>query len=222
MNKAIRGEAGYAPIHGDEKALQSNLTTNRALLLIASLTFLASNVIIAGGFDWGAAGLLLVGCVGAAFLFATARTASPSKLLDAQINWKLFAICTGVGTAFCLLGGETHLFWADNDWLTRDSVLADVVRHRWPVFYKVDGEELFLRAPLGMYVIPGVVGHLFGLGARISRCWRKTRSFFPSFCISRRRSMAACRSRSFLSSSAASTSCPGWLTCCAIIGGRGR
>ena len=65
--------------------------------------------------------------------------------------------------ALCVLGGEGHFFFANYDWLTRDAVLADLVRQSFPVLFDYQGSEFFLRAPLGMYMIPSAVGKLLGL-----------------------------------------------------------
>ncbi len=67
--------------------------------------------------------------------------------------------------ALPVLGGQGHLIFTKDDWLYRDSVLADVVSRWLPVVYADGAERWFLRAPLGMYLVPAAVGRLLGLGA---------------------------------------------------------
>jgi hypothetical protein len=64
-----------------------------------------------------------------------------------------------------MLGGEAHFFHATHDWLFRDAVLADLARDGLTVLYQWEGQNYLLRAPLGMYMIPAVVGRAFGLYA---------------------------------------------------------
>jgi len=67
--------------------------------------------------------------------------------------------------ALCLLGGETHLFHANADWLARDGVLRDLSKNFYPVVYRYLDQDYLLRAPLGMYMTPALVGRVFGLHA---------------------------------------------------------
>lgn len=63
------------------------------------------------------------------------------------------------------LGGAGHLFHANSiDWVPRYGVLRDLVVHDWPPRYLDDaGNELILRAPLGYYLVPAVLGKFFGI-----------------------------------------------------------
>ncbi|MBB4198643.1 hypothetical protein CCR94_19395 [Rhodoblastus sphagnicola] len=139
------------------------VVTNRAVFNAAGLVFVAGNAIWATGLAAPAMIAVLIGCCGVAALLLTHRASG--VLLDAPIDARLLGTCGLVALTLCLLGGETHLFWANADWLTRDAVLADVTRHVAPVYYRLGDETYFLRAPLGMYMIPGLVGHFFGLMA---------------------------------------------------------
>ncbi len=71
------------------------------------------------------------------------------------------AVAAGIG--LCLLGGEGHLFFANDDWLLRDAVLRDLVAEPWPVGYLYAGDPTMLRAPLGMYLLPAAIGKVAGL-----------------------------------------------------------
>lgn len=73
----------------------------------------------------------------------------------------LWAVAVPVALALCLLGGEGRLFYANLDWQVRDAVLSDLSTHPWPVRYP----DTVLRAPLGMYVLPSLLGRALGLKA---------------------------------------------------------
>lgn len=92
------------------------------------------------------------------FWWESRRTA---EALDAR----LLAICFSAAFALMLLGGQGHLFYANDDWLLRDAVLRDLVSEPWPVGYWYKGESTFLRAPLGLYLIPALAGKVFGLAS---------------------------------------------------------
>lgn len=82
-----------------------------------------------------------------------------------HLDRSAFATCFCLGVVLCLLGGETHLFFANADWLIRDAVLGDLAQHPWPVGYLFEGQANLLRAPLGMYLGPALVGRVLGVGA---------------------------------------------------------
>ena len=77
----------------------------------------------------------------------------------------MLALSLSVGLAFCLLGGEGHFLFSETDWLTRDAVLADLVRSGTTVLYHYDVQNYVLYAPLGMYLLPSAVGRLYGFFA---------------------------------------------------------
>ena len=120
-----------------------------------SLAFLATHMAspIVG---WGAAATLT------ASLALAARLYSPEN--DDRVDFRVAFACTVAALVLCLLGGQTHLFFANDDWLVRDAVLADLVARPWPVEYERSGQMLFLRAPLGMYLVPALAGKVGGLG----------------------------------------------------------
>lgn len=73
--------------------------------------------------------------------------------------------CLGVAAVLCVLGGQGHLLYANDDWKVRDAVLADLSRGTWPLTYGEGGHALVLRAPIGLYCLPSLVGRCFGLVA---------------------------------------------------------
>ncbi|AWN54118.1 hypothetical protein [Methylobacterium sp. 17Sr1-1] len=104
----------------------------------------------------------------AAFCLALLSTALALVLRDlgrtrAPIDAPLLTAALAAGIGLCLLGGEGHLFFANDDWLLRDAVLRDLVAEPWPVGYLYAGDPTMLRAPLGMYLLPAAVGKVLGL-----------------------------------------------------------
>lgn len=77
----------------------------------------------------------------------------------------LLLIALGAGFTLCCLGGQAHIFYANDDWIIRDAVLRDLVVGPWPVGYRYLGDATILRAPLGMYLIPAAFGKIAGLPA---------------------------------------------------------
>jgi hypothetical protein len=77
---------------------------------------------------------------------------------------------TTVAAAFVIsllifaVGGEGHFFYANADWQVRDAVLRDMATNPWPYAYDLNGTAVFLRAPLGTYLLPA----MFGASANIA------------------------------------------------------
>jgi hypothetical protein len=72
------------------------------------------------------------------------------------------------------MSGLAPGFFLNWDWMTRMSVLRDLVAGDWPAGYRLPGEaDLVLRCPLGYYLVPALVGKLTSLaGARLALwCW---------------------------------------------------
>ena len=127
-----------------------------ALLFVASNLLFVLNLRLLPGLIAGA------GCLGAACVIV--RAASQNAFLSTRLHVRFFALCMVTGFGLNLLGGQGHIFYATEDWLLRDAVLADLSAMNLPA-YGWKGETWLLRAPLGMYVLPGAIGRLAGLGA---------------------------------------------------------
>lgn len=127
------------------------------LVLVAApnLVFLATHLASA----WLAALCL------AATLAALAHVLRDLARTRAPLDGRLLGASLAAGLGLCLLGGETHLVFANDDWLIRDAVLHDLVAAPWPVGYRYGGDETLLRAPLGLYLVPALAGKLLGLRA---------------------------------------------------------
>jgi hypothetical protein len=156
--------AALAPGAQDHARVAGLRWTHRHVVILASLLFVLPNALVAAAFTPVAAAIVLLGCAGALYVVITA-TASRAGWLAARVEPATLAICALVALALCVLGGEGHFFYANFDWLSRDAVLADLVRHPFPVRYDWQGGEFVLRAPLGMYMAPAMVGKLLGLHA---------------------------------------------------------
>ncbi len=150
---------------GRLKALSAALGANRALLQVGGLAFIAPNALFAARLGFVPALVLMAGCALAAAILWRAEPQGETGLLAAPIDFPTLAVCGGLALALCLLGGETHLFYANADWLARDGLLADLSRHRFPLFYEMQGRDFLLRAPLAMYLAPAEVGAWLGLHA---------------------------------------------------------
>src|SRR5947209_2336598 len=93
-----------------------------------------------------------------------------SQMLDQNIRFDLLLFCLATALALCLLGGEGRFFFANADWLIRDAIINDLVAWPWPFGYPIgephSGVQTFIfRAPLAMYMLPAVVGKVFGVYA---------------------------------------------------------
>jgi hypothetical protein len=133
------------------------------LLCFASFLFIFPNVIFATALNLWAGAVLWIGGAGAAVIIWRAR--DRGALLTKPSDLPALALSLGFGVALCVIGGEGHFFYSPPDWLIRDAVLSDLVRNGVAILYRDDGEDYFLRAPLGMYLAPALVGRLFGLYA---------------------------------------------------------
>ncbi|WP_442755323.1 hypothetical protein ACNHKD_01260 [Methylocystis sp. JAN1] len=137
----------------------SNARLLSALLLavVLPLAIFASRIEPAPALAlFGASGLL-------AFLLSTGF--APGALLSARVDWRLYGGCLAGALALCFVSGEGHFFFSPYDWFFRDAVLADVTLNKYPVFYHYQGGDFLLRAPLGMYMAPALIGWSQGLHA---------------------------------------------------------
>ena len=132
------------------------------LLGISGLLF-APSLLFAGALQLAPALLVVAGCFGGLAIVAT--NAPPTGFLAQPVALSRWAGYCGATLLLMLLGGETHLFHATLDWLVRDAVLVDLVRHGPLAGYRFGESDYLLRAPLGMYMLPALVGRLFGIGA---------------------------------------------------------
>ena len=75
------------------------------------------------------------------------------------------AVLVVFAAAWTSLGGAGHIFHANGiDWVPRYGVLRDLVVNDWPPRYLDESNnELILRAPVGYYLVPALLGKLSGI-----------------------------------------------------------
>jgi hypothetical protein len=137
--------------------------SNRTILVLISAAFVVPNLLLAARLQAAPAVLVVAGCVGVFLLIVFAPMPKPRGVLGSPIAWPRLVSCLVFAWALLLLGGETHLFYANPDWLVRDTVLADLAKTPSLPTYVNHGIKYFLRAPLGMYMTPALAGGSFGL-----------------------------------------------------------
>jgi len=109
--------------------------------------------------------LLAAGALACMLVIAHGLVAGGGAFLGARIDVRRFGACLALAALLLVLGGETHIFRPATDWYLRDAVLADLVRSGLTVVYRINDVDMMLRAPLGMYVAPALVGRIAGLHA---------------------------------------------------------
>ncbi len=104
---------------------------------------------------------------GAAAAFLGLAAAAP---LFRRTDWRgrpdgpiLFG-AVAIAATLTLLSGIGHFFYQTDDWVVRDALLFDLVRNSWPMSYATPDGPGLLRAPLGMYLLPALIGKAGGVG----------------------------------------------------------
>ncbi len=115
------------------------------LLLLAFLGKLTPVIAVVGG--------ALITCL-VALIMREERSSDP----PVRISVRTLATCCAVAAVLLILGGEGRFLYSNFDWQVRDAVLADMGGNRWPYAYGINGTPRVLRAPIGMYLIPALVG----------------------------------------------------------------
>lgn len=69
-----------------------------------------------------------------------------------------------LATTWAAFSGAGHFFYANTDWLTRDTVYADLILSAWPPDYGMhDGAPLVLRTAMGYFLPPALLANLAGI-----------------------------------------------------------
>jgi hypothetical protein len=79
-----------------------------------------------------------------------------------RVSAETLGVCLAVAFCLLLLGGEGRFFYANTDWQVRNAVLGDLARFSWPFAYDQPLGAKILRAPLGMYLLPALIGKWAG------------------------------------------------------------
>jgi hypothetical protein len=82
-----------------------------------------------------------------------------------RVDGRTLAVSLATAVGLLILGGEGHFFYANTDWMIRDAVLGDLSRSAGLPHYALLGHDYVLRAPLGMYETPALVGRRLGVAA---------------------------------------------------------
>lgn len=154
-------------------ALAGTASPRRAASISVSLRALAAMIVA----FFGLANILLLSFLGQPRLPVAALAVVGPLLLglvayratpgECRIALPTILICLLVAAVLLTLGGEGRLFYAPTDWQVRDAVLADMGTHRWPFDYWLDGRSQMLRAPIGMYLLPALLGG----ASQVGRDW---------------------------------------------------
>ncbi|MDB5649461.1 MAG: hypothetical protein JWL62_981, partial [Hyphomicrobiales bacterium] len=107
----------------------------------------------------------LAAFAGAAALLVALALAFRGLRSAPLLNWRLMGVCMAVALAVVALSGGAHILYRTDDWTIRDGILVDLVRQPWPFAYQFSDGAQMLRAPLGIYLAPALVGKMFGLFA---------------------------------------------------------
>lgn len=135
----------------------------RATYLLAALVALMGVDLLLLPFFLGVASLWIELSSGLALVLLVSAIARRDN--GASISLQRLLKCSAISLAIMILGGEGHLLYANLDWQVRDAVLRDLIRFDWPFAYSGMGPLKILRAPVGMYLMPAIVGKALGVKA---------------------------------------------------------
>lgn len=148
---------------GTERTTWSFVIRDRAIVAFVSILVVLPSALFATALRTIPALAVIVGCFGALALIVGRAATSQPDCLQTATNIPRLVVCVASALVILSLGGETHLFFSTPDWLIRDAVLSDLVQQGYLVGYRVGSVDYLLRAPLGMYIVPALVGQAFGL-----------------------------------------------------------
>lgn len=145
--------------------------TNHSLVALMTVLLTAPSALFAMSLGPAAAAALALGCIGVVGVALRRPPMKDNGCLTRPVDLVRLGICIAICAGLLLYGGALNIFQATEDWLTRGAVLADIAAVGLPVTYEIEGERYFLRAPLGMYMLPAGVGRLAGLHAAHMALW---------------------------------------------------
>ncbi len=149
---------------GADRSRSNVRPRNGHVVVAASAMIVLPNLVFASRLQPGPAALLLAGGLGSIGLIASRSPPLPGSILARPVSGPRLLISLTLALCLLVLGGEAHLMFTNWDWLWRDAVLSDLVRAPFPPTYDVGGRTFVLRAPLGMYMLPALVGRVSTLG----------------------------------------------------------
>lgn len=75
-----------------------------------------------------------------------------------RVGWPILGGALLFSAILLALGGEGRFFYANTDWQVRYAVLRDLTLQPWPFAYAGTPRALILRAPIGVYLLPALIG----------------------------------------------------------------
>jgi hypothetical protein len=100
----------------------------------------------------------ILGAGGILLLLTLLVRAEPRHAAVDRISVATLLTCFAIAACLFVVGGEGRFLYANFDWQVRDAVLGDMGHNPWPFAYAVDGTAYVLRAPVGMYLVPALLG----------------------------------------------------------------
>ena len=157
-----------AAIAADRPVTQTGLTVGHLAAGLLGL-FAFDNLLLLH--FWGLSLPLTAGLMVATGAAITALCARYSANLP-LVPLRTFGAALILSAALFALGGEGRFFYANTDWQIRDAVMRDMATNVWPFAYDLHGTAYFLRAPLGMYLLPALFGAHCELALLVSNSLR--------------------------------------------------
>ena len=144
----------------DSAKTQLGIPVDRIVWLLIALFVINNWLLLAflGQALSGVAAAVLGAGVG--LLFMGARPV-PTGTERRYVSFPALRCCFVIAVALLILGGEGRFLYANADWQVRDAVLYDMAKNPWPFSYQINNQELILRAPLGMYLLPAFLAKGF-------------------------------------------------------------
>ncbi len=164
MTYTVTASSRNSGDHASKRLARRIGVTNGHVVTAGCCVILLPNVLFATHLAPVEMAIMLAGCLGLLALLATRPALGPDAILSQPLAVKRLGASLAIALLLLLLGGEGHLFFSNWDWLWRDAVLADLAHSPFPPGYEVGDQAFFLRAPLGMYMLPALVAHATSLG----------------------------------------------------------
>ena len=154
---------GNTAQHFDGDALSARQIAVRTLAVGVTGWLLLSQVLLLAFL--GQPPLVIVGGAIVSVLLCAALARFGDWGAVGAVSRETFAGLLAFAFAVFLLGGEGGLFYANTDWQVRYAVLNDLTTHPWPWAYDTGYGLTVLRCPVGIYLLPALVGKLGGQAA---------------------------------------------------------
>lgn len=100
-----------------------------------------------------------------AFCKRSVRESESKEPVTVEISALALLLVVFVSLTWCVLGGQGGLWYQSGDWDARNALFRDLITHRWPVHYSVDGGWLcYYIAHWLPAALVGKVAILLGIG----------------------------------------------------------